>query len=46
MKNMMMSVAEAAAKIEAGATLLLAGAEEALSQLPKGKWIGAPLFIL
>ncbi|SFJ91759.1 DUF6976 family protein [Celeribacter neptunius] len=40
MKNTMMSVAEAAEKIEAGAVLLLAGSEEALGQLPKGKWIG------
>lgn len=40
MKNTMMSVAEASQKIEAGATLVLAGSEKALSQLPKGKWIG------
>ncbi|WP_339696303.1 hypothetical protein [Celeribacter baekdonensis] len=40
MKNTMMSVAEATRKINEGAVLLLAGSEEALSQLPKGKWIG------
>lgn len=40
MKNAMMSVADAAQKIESGAVLLLAGSEQALSQLPKGKWVG------
>ena len=36
MKNAMMSVAEAAALIEAGKVLVVAGSEAALSQLPKG----------
>ncbi|EEX13304.1 conserved hypothetical protein [Citreicella sp. SE45] len=40
MKNAMMSVAEARARIEAGAVLVIAGSEEALSSLPKGRWIG------
>ncbi|MGH1453457.1 MAG: DUF6976 family protein [Paracoccaceae bacterium] len=40
MKNAMMSVAETTQKIKQGAVLLLAGSEKALSQLPKGKWIG------
>ncbi|WP_439103601.1 DUF6976 family protein [Celeribacter marinus] len=40
MKNMMMTVAQAAEKIESGAVLVAAGSQEALGQLPKGKWIG------
>ncbi|MBY6003871.1 hypothetical protein KUV62_08135 [Salipiger bermudensis] len=40
MKNAMMSVAEAAALIEAAKVLVIAGSEAALSQLPKGCWIG------
>ncbi|OCX67182.1 hypothetical protein BFP70_03220 [Thioclava sp. SK-1] len=40
MKNEMLTVAEAAAKIEAGAVMVIAGAEDLLRQLPKGKWIG------
>lgn len=40
MKNSMMNVAEASALIESGAVCLLAGSHEALSKLPKGKWIG------
>ncbi|CUH79097.1 DUF6976 family protein [Tropicibacter naphthalenivorans] len=40
MKNSMMSVADAARRIEAGAVLSIAGSEEALSKLPRGKWIG------
>jgi len=40
MKNSMMSVAEAAEKISSGAFCVIAGSEAALSQLPKGNWIG------
>ena len=40
MKNSMMTMAQAAQKIEDGAVLVLAGSEEALSKLPRGKWIG------
>ena len=40
MNNAMMSVAEAAARISAGAVLVIAGSEAALAQLPKGNWIG------
>ncbi|MCD1617228.1 DUF6976 family protein [Salipiger marinus] len=40
MKNSMMTPAEAAARIDAGAVLVIAGSEEALSHLPKGRWIG------
>jgi len=40
MKNAMMTPAEAAARIEAGAVLVIAGAEPVLSALPRGKWIG------
>ena len=40
MKNAMMDVAAATALINDGAVLVVAGAEEVLSQLPKGKWIG------
>jgi hypothetical protein len=36
----MMSVAEAAKRIEAGAVLMIAGDEAALAKLPKGTWIG------
>lgn len=40
MKNSMMTVAQAAQKIESGAVIVAAGSEDALSKLPKGKWIG------
>ncbi len=40
MKNEMLSVAEAAQRIEAGAVMVIAGAEDLLAQLPKGAWIG------
>ncbi|MBE3637819.1 DUF6976 family protein [Mangrovicoccus algicola] len=40
MKNTMMTIAEAAAEIEAGKVLLLAGSESALRHLPPGSWIG------
>ncbi|GGG79951.1 hypothetical protein GCM10011415_31570 [Salipiger pallidus] len=40
MKNAMMSVAEAAARIDDGAVLVIAGSEAALAQLPRGNWIG------
>ena len=47
MRQDTLSLAEAAKSIEAGNTLLLAGDESALRQLPKGKWIGGtiPYFI-
>ena len=37
---MLNSIAEATKKIASGKALLLAGSESALSQLPKGNWIG------
>ncbi len=37
---MLHSIAEVATKIASGQALLLAGSESALSQLPKGNWIG------
>ncbi|GAA4218232.1 hypothetical protein GGQ68_002417 [Sagittula marina] len=40
MKNAMMTVADATARIEQGATLVIAGDEKALARLPKGQWIG------
>ncbi|KAA8614165.1 DUF6976 family protein [Salipiger aestuarii] len=40
MKNAMMTVAQATAAIEAGKVLVIAAAEEALCQLPRGRWIG------
>ncbi len=40
MKNEVLSVAEAAKRIEAGAVMVLAGDEALLAQLPRGKWIG------
>lgn len=40
MKNSMMSVSEAAKKIENGARLVIAGSEHSLSRLPRGCWIG------
>ncbi|MER5172724.1 hypothetical protein [Thioclava sp. GXIMD2076] len=40
MKNEMLSVADVSARINDGATMVIAGAEELLRQLPKGKWIG------
>jgi hypothetical protein len=47
MRQNLLSVAAAAKKIEAGDTLLLAGDENALRKLPKGKWIAGtiPYFI-
>ncbi|MDF1873320.1 hypothetical protein [Vannielia sp.] len=41
MKNAMMSVAEAARLIQRGTVAVIAGSEEALSQLPHGPWIGS-----
>ncbi|OOY06481.1 hypothetical protein [Thioclava sp. F28-4] len=40
MKNEMLGVAEAAARIEAGDVMVVAGDEALLAQLPRGKWIG------
>ena len=40
MKNEMLTVAEAAKRIEAGDVMVLAGAAELLTQLPRGNWIG------
>ncbi|MGH1367794.1 MAG: DUF6976 family protein [Maritimibacter sp.] len=40
MKNAMMTTDEAAARINDGAVLVIAGSEAALSKLPVGKWIG------
>ncbi|SLN33347.1 hypothetical protein AQS8620_01136 [Aquimixticola soesokkakensis] len=40
MKNSLMSVAQVTDLIQSGAVLLLAGSRAALSQLPKGQWIG------
>ncbi|QBX34948.1 hypothetical protein E4191_09650 [Paracoccus liaowanqingii] len=40
MKNAMMTIAEVSDRINDGAVLVLAGSEQALSSLPKGKWIG------
>lgn len=40
MKNKMMSVAEATKLIESGVVAVVAGDEEALRRLPRGKWIG------
>ncbi|MGB0658604.1 MAG: DUF6976 family protein [Mangrovicoccus sp.] len=40
MKNGFYSVAEAGGLIASGSAFMIAGAEEALTQLPKGKWIG------
>ncbi|MEI4484788.1 hypothetical protein V8J36_01175 [Frigidibacter sp. MR17.14] len=40
MRNEMLSPAEAAAKIEAGAVMVIAGDEALLRALPRGKWIG------
>ncbi|WP_406736158.1 DUF6976 family protein [Thioclava sp. GXIMD4215] len=40
MKNEMLTVADVAARIEDGATMVIAGAEELLRELPKGNWIG------
>lgn len=40
MKNEVLSVAEAAARIESGAAMVIAGAEELLAALPRGRWIG------
>ncbi|MCI4661707.1 MAG: hypothetical protein MRY63_07820 [Neomegalonema sp.] len=36
----MLTVAEAGKLIESGAVLLVAGSQEAMAQLPKGRWIG------
>ncbi|SOB89613.1 hypothetical protein SAMN05877809_10140 [Rhodobacter sp. JA431] len=40
MKNEMLTVTEAAARIEAGDVMVIAGDEALLVQLPKGAWIG------
>jgi hypothetical protein len=40
MKNDLLTVEEASRLIEGGATLLVAGSEEAMTRLPKGSWIG------
>lgn len=40
---MLHSISEVTAKIAAGQKLLLAGSESALSQLPKGDWIGGTI---
>ncbi len=47
MQQDILTSAEVAQRISAGQTLLLAGEEKLLSQLPKGKWIGGtiPYFI-
>jgi hypothetical protein len=40
MKNELLSVEDAAARISAGDVMSIAGTEELLAQLPKGNWIG------
>lgn len=40
MKNTLMTPAQPAERIQTGATLVIAGAEEALAALPRGRWIG------
>ncbi|WP_444462664.1 DUF6976 family protein [Rhodobacter capsulatus] len=40
MKNEMLTVAEAAKRIEAGDVMAIAGDESLLAQLPRGAWIG------
>lgn len=40
MKNELLSVSEASARINAGEVLSIAGPENLLAQLPRGKWIG------
>lgn len=40
MRNEMLTPAEAAARIEAGDVMVVAGDEDLLRQLPKGAWIG------
>lgn len=40
MKNEMLTVAEASARIAAGDVMVLAGDEALLAQLPRGNWIG------
>lgn len=40
MKNAMMTLAEASARIEQGGFLMVAGDEPVLAKLPKGTWIG------
>lgn len=47
MRNMLLSIADTRQRIEAGRSLLLAGDEEALRQLPTGNWIAGtiPYFI-
>ncbi|MBZ4022316.1 hypothetical protein CKO11_07575 [Rhodobacter sp. TJ_12] len=40
MKNEMLTVTEASARIEAGDVMVIAGDETLLAQLPKGAWIG------
>jgi hypothetical protein len=41
MHNALVSIGEAAARILADEVMILAGSEEALSRLPRGRWIGA-----
>ncbi len=40
MKNELLTVAEAAERINSGAVVVVAGVTELMEQLPKGKWIG------
>ena len=40
MKNEMLTVAEAAERITSGAVMAIAGAEDLLAALPRGRWIG------
>lgn len=43
MNNMLLSIADTQHRIEAGRSLLLAGDESALRQLPKGNWIAGTI---
>ena len=43
MQKTMMTKEEVKALIEAGKTLLLAGSESLLADLPKGRWIGGTI---
>jgi hypothetical protein len=40
MKNSLLTVTEASRRIEAGAVMVVAGAEDLLAQLPRGNWTG------
>ena len=40
MKNLLVTASEASALVQSGAVAVIAGAEELLSALPRGKWIG------